>query len=102
MDRGRISGAFLPLTANAQTRGGSVLRTTRFRPSPAMVIACVALLAALTGTGVAAVNALAPRDSVASAQVVDRSLQKVDFKAGALPAGPRGARGAAGARGPQG
>jgi hypothetical protein len=67
-----------------------------------MVIACAALLAALAGTGVAAVSALAPRDSVASAQVIDRSLAKVDFKAGALPAGPRGARGATGARGPRG
>ena len=30
------------------------------RPSPAMVVACIALLVALGGTSVAAVNAIAP------------------------------------------
>ena len=30
------------------------------RPSPAMVVACLALLVALSGTGIAAVSALAP------------------------------------------
>lgn len=71
----------------------------RFRPSPAMVIAGLALLAVLTGTGIAAVKALAPANSVGSAQVINASLARVDFRAGALPAGPRGLRGAPGARG---
>ena len=35
-------------------------RLVRHRPSPAMVVACVALLVALGGTSIAAVNALAP------------------------------------------
>src|SRR3954451_12568742 len=71
----------------------------RFRPSPAMVIACIALAAALGGTGVAAVKALAPANSVGSPQVINGSLKKVDFVAGALPAGPRGLRGPTGAKG---
>jgi hypothetical protein len=59
---------------------------TRFRPSPALVIASVALLVALGGTSVAAV-ALVPTNSVGSAQVIDGSLQSSDFGAGAVLAG---------------
>src|SRR5256714_11604662 len=70
----------------------------RLRPSPAMVIACFALLIVLGGTGYAAVQAL-PRNSVTSVQVKDRSLLAKDFKAGQLP---RGARGPAGPAGPGG
>ena len=40
----------------------------RRRPSPALVIACLALLVSLSGTGIAAVNAL-PRGSVGPAQL---------------------------------
>lgn len=40
----------------------------RHRPSPAMVVACIALLVALGGTSVAAVQALAP-NSVGTAQL---------------------------------
>ena len=87
------------------------------RPSPAMVIACIALGVALGGTGIAATVALAPnsvgtiqlkRDSVVSAKVKNGSLLNADFKAGQLPAGktgpagPAGAAGAAGAAGPAG
>ena len=43
-------------------------RLMRHRPSPAMVIACIALGIALTGTSVAAVTALAP-NSVGTAQI---------------------------------
>jgi hypothetical protein len=84
-------------------------------PSPAIVIACIALIAALTGTSYAAINSLAPRNSVAnssirnnavtSLKVKDRSLLARDFKLGQLPAGAPGAAGApgtAGARGPTG
>lgn len=70
-------------------------------PSPAMVIACVALLLVLGGTGYAASQAL-PRNSVTSVQVKDRSLLARDFKAGQIPRGPRGLAGPAGPAGPQG
>jgi hypothetical protein len=94
------------------------------RPSPAMIVACLALLVALGGTSVAAVNAL-PTNSVGTAQlkasavtnpkiaanavnslkVLNGSLVKADFKAGQLPAGPQGPpgpQGQPGAQGPQG
>jgi hypothetical protein len=53
----------------------------RFRPSPAMVVATLALLVALGGTSVAAVSKLAPKNSVGSDQVINGSLRNVDFKA---------------------
>src|ERR671933_329833 len=74
----------------------------RHRPSPAMVVASLALLFALTGTGIAAVAAL-PRNSVGTAQlrknavtsskVRNRSLLARDFKRGQLPRGPAGPAG---------
>lgn len=79
----------------------SVLK--RFRPSPAMVIACLALLLALGGTGYAAIKL--PRNSVTTVQVKDFSLLARDFKRGQLPAGPvgpTGPTGPAGAAGPAG
>jgi len=60
--------------------------TGRFRPSPALVVASVALLVALGGTSVAAV-ALVPRNSVGSEQVIDGSLKSTDFKPGQVLAG---------------
>ncbi|MGH3131916.1 MAG: hypothetical protein ACRDNX_13965, partial [Gaiellaceae bacterium] len=69
-------------------------RIRRFRPSPAMVIACLALLLALGGTGYAATNL--PRNSVTSITVKDFSLLAKDFRRGQIP------RGVAGAPGPQG
>jgi len=88
------------------------------RPSAATVIASLALLVALGGTGVAAVSVAFPRNSVGNAQlkkdavtsikVKNGSLLKADFKAGQLPAGapgpagPAGPPGAAGAAGPSG
>ena len=87
------------------------------KPSPAMVVACLALFVALTGTSVAVVNAL-PKNSVGTAQLKNNavvsskirnaSLKAVDFAPGQLPAGPTGptgatgATGAAGAAGPKG
>lgn len=77
----------------------------RSRPSPALVVASIALLAALAGTGVAAVQLAAP-NSVGSAQVIDGSLQKADLEAGVLAAagkrGPAGTPGPGGEAGPQG
>jgi hypothetical protein len=82
----------------------------RLRPSPAMVVACIALMFAMTGAGYAA-GMLGPntvgtkqlkKNAVISSKVKNRSLLAVDFKAGQLPAGPPGAPGASGAPGQQG
>jgi hypothetical protein len=83
----------------------------RLRPSPAMVVGCIALGVALGGTSVAAINAL-PRNSVGtkqlkknaviSSKVKNRSLLAVDFKAGQLPRGPKGDKGDKGDTGPPG
>ena len=63
-------------------------------PSPAMVVAMIALFAALAGTSYAALA----RNSVGTLQVKDRSLLAKDFKTGpAGPAGPAGPTGPAGA-----
>jgi hypothetical protein len=68
----------------------------------ATTISVIALFAALGGTGYAA--ATLPRNSVASAQVIDRSLKKRDLadKTIASLRGAQGAPGAAGATGPSG
>lgn len=94
------------------------------KPSPAMVVACLALFLAGTGTGVAVSNAL-PKNSVGTAQlknnavvaskiaknaivsskVKDGSLKAIDFATGQLPrgeAGPAGPTGPAGAKGDKG
>ena len=82
----------------------------RLRPSPAMVVACTALLFALTGAGYAA-GMLGPntvgskqlkRNAVISSKVKNRSLLAVDFKAGQLPRGPKGDKGDPGAPGQPG
>ena len=97
------------------------------RPSPAMVVACLALLVALGGTGMAAAtqvarnsvgtpqlkdgavsNAKIRNNAVNSTKVAARSLLRSDFAPGQLPAGPVGPQGpagpagAAGAAGPAG
>ncbi|HSF62455.1 MAG TPA: hypothetical protein VLA69_12220 [Gaiellaceae bacterium] len=92
------------------------------RPSPAMVVACLALVVALGGTSIAAVNQLVPRNSVGpaqlrtgavtnpkirnnainSAKVANRSLLRADFAQGQLPAGPVGPQGPTGPPGPTG
>ena len=91
------------------------------RPSPAMVVACVALLVALSGTGMAAATQLArnsvgtpqlkdgavsnPKirnNAVNSAKVAPRSLLRSDFAPGQLPAGPVGPQGPAGQQGAAG
>lgn len=91
------------------------------RPSPAMVVACLALLVSLGGTSVAAVSQLSrnsvgtaqlkngavtnPKlrnNAVTSAKVANRSLLRADFAPGQLPAGPTGPQGPAGAQGPAG
>ena len=75
------------------------------RPSPAMVVASIALLVALGGTSIAAVGNVpllsvgTPQlksNAVISAKVKNRSLLAVDFKQGQLPRGPRGLAGPVG------
>ncbi len=76
-----------------------------------MVVASLALLVALGGTSIAAVNQLAPNTigalqlksgSVGTSEVKNRNLLAVDFKQGQLPRGPRGLRGRQGQPGQQG
>lgn len=95
--------------------------TSLRRPSPALVVACIALGVALGGTGYATVLNV-PRSSVGtpelkngavtgkklagnavtSAKVQNRSLLRADFRVGQLPAGPTGPQGPAGPAGPAG
>jgi hypothetical protein len=89
-----------------------------------MVVACIALLVSLGGTGVATVNQLGRNsvgtpqlkagavtnakirdNAITSAKIANRSLLRVDFAPGQLPAGPTGPQGPtgpAGAAGPAG
>ena len=91
------------------------------RPSPALVLAGIALGVALSGTSYATVlnvprnsvgtpqlrnsavtaRKLAP-NAVTTAKVRNRSLLRADFAAGQLPAGPTGPQGPAGPAGPAG
>jgi hypothetical protein len=80
------------------------------RPSPALVLACVALAVALGGTGYAAIvlpaNSVGTKqlknNAVNSIKVANGSLLKADFKPGQIPAGPEGPSGPAGPAGPAG
>ncbi len=49
-------------------------KTRRFRPSPALVISCLALFMALTGSALAV-----SKNSVRSAQIVNRTIRTVDL-----------------------
>jgi hypothetical protein len=69
-------------------------RIRRLAPSPAMVVACLALAVGLAGTGYAVTRL--PRNSVTTVQVKDFSLLARDFKKGQLPAGAQGPQGPAG------
>ncbi|HXY84002.1 MAG TPA: hypothetical protein VEH52_00855 [Gaiellaceae bacterium] len=80
------------------------------RPSPAMIVACMALAVALGGTSYAAV-VLAPNSvgtvqlkngSVTAKKVKLHSLLAANFRAGQIPRGPAGPAGPAGAAGPAG
>jgi hypothetical protein len=73
-------------------------RIRRLVPSPAMVVACLALAVGLAGTGYAVTRL--PRNSVTTVQVKDFSLLARDFKTGQLRVGPQGPAGPAGPAGP--
>jgi hypothetical protein len=82
----------------------------RRRPSPAMVLACLALAVALGGTGYAAIvlpaNSVGTKqiknNAVNSSKVANGSLLGADFRAGQIPAGPAGPAGPGGVAGPAG
>lgn len=82
----------------------------RQRLSPSLVISCLALFVALSGTGYAVVvlpkNSVGTKqlkkNSVVSAKVRDGSLRAHDFAAGQLPPATAGATGAQGPPGEQG
>ena len=57
---------------------------TRHRPSPALVIACAALLIALTGTSIAAVEATVPKNSVGSAQLKNNAVTAAKIASNAV------------------
>src|SRR5206468_2927614 len=71
------------------------------RPSLATLISIIALFIALGGTSYAAATGLLPKNSVGSAQVINRSLQKGDLSRTAV-ASLRGNRGPRGLQGIQG
>jgi hypothetical protein len=86
------------------------MRRIRRSISSAHVIAIIALMVALGGTGYAALRI--PRSSVGtiqlkknaviSSRVKDRSLKAIDFKNGQLPRGAQGPQGVTGAQGAPG
>lgn len=107
------------MTLNPKTKGDTQMSfIRRHAPSPSMVVASLALLFALGGSGFAAYQATVPKNSVGTAQlkndavttkkVKNGTLVAADFKAGQIPAGaagpagPAGAPGAAGPAGPAG
>ena len=59
-------------------------KTRSFRPSPALVIACVALFAALTGSAIAAGVG---KNTVRSPQIVNGTIRTVDLRDNAVKAG---------------
>jgi hypothetical protein len=56
-------------------------KTRRFRPSPALILSCVALFMALTGSALAVGIA---KNSVRSAQIVNGTMRTVDLKDAAV------------------
>src|SRR5512133_3979129 len=59
--------------------------------TPSMGVACLALAVALSGTAYAVTRL--PANSVGTKQVINHSLQRVDFRQGTLLRGPTGPRG---------
>lgn len=77
----------------------------RNRPSPALLIASLALFVAFGGTSYAAVRITGKNvkdGSLTTKDIKDSSLLKNDFMQGQLPAGPQGSKGDTGAPGAPG
>lgn len=78
------------------------------KPSPALIISCIALFVALGGTSYAVSklpknsvgSAQIKKNAVSSAKVKNGSLTAADFKKGQLMSGAQGPKGDAGAPGP--
>jgi hypothetical protein len=109
--RKRLESGERRLTINDSTLREENLMSRLFRrPSPALVVACLALAAALCGTGYSAIvlpaNSVGTKQlrsgAVVGAKVKNRSLLRVDFRAGQLPAGRDGVDGLDGKAGPSG
>jgi hypothetical protein len=85
-------------------------RSVRFRVSPSLVVASLALAISLGGTGYAALRlpagsvgtAQLKRNAVTTLKVKNQSLLAADFKPGQLPAGAQGAAGEPGPKGDKG
>jgi len=87
-----------------------MLSILRRRPSPALVISCLALAVALSGTGYAALKlprnsvgtAQLKKDAVVSVKVKDGTLRAADFAPEEIPPGPPGEIGPQGENGEKG
>lgn len=87
-------------------------RRIRYRPSPAMVVACLALAVALGGTSFAAVSVVIPRNSVGTAQLKNNAVTSPKIRNGAVTLadlapsaripGPKGEKGDKGDKGDPG
>jgi hypothetical protein len=67
------------MTSKTQTQ------SRRFRPSPALILSCVALFMALTGSALA--GGLVAKNSVRSPQIVDGTVRTVDLHDGSVQSG---------------
>jgi hypothetical protein len=84
--RQRVLGAEDHHRQSTSSKEDNVRRILRFSPSPAMVIACAALLVALTGTSIAAVEASVPKNSVGSAQLKNNAVTAAKIASNAVTA----------------
>jgi hypothetical protein len=83
----RISESGKEAAMDSSRKAGDWHKRFRIRvraPSPALTVACVALLVALGGISYAAVRL--PANSVGSRQVINHSLRRIDVMPGRLPA----------------
>src|SRR5688572_33280881 len=91
-------------------KGGPMRLIGYRRPSPAMMMAFIALLVALGGTSYAAIQLPAnsvgtkqlKKNAVTAAKVKNRSLKANDFARGQIPKGDQGPQGPQGPQGTQG